>query len=391
MPFDLNQARGVLDDIDRQMLTLFEKRMETAAAIARYKEQHALAILDQTREEELLKRARTAVQPKLASYAALFQSQLLALSKALQHETLGDSAPGTQAMARLARSASCERQPHSRPRVIVQGAPGTYAHEAALTMYPQADVTFVKHLSDVFESVQRGTGDYGMLPVENASAGSASDVFDLLRRYQFYIVRAAQPTVRYCLLGVRGSKLQTIQKVCSIPIAFQQCADFLALHSDWQQLASSNTASAAAHVALTRDSTIAALCSRRCADLYGLDILAEGIQQSETNRTRFISIAHQFERPADANKISVLFNLPHQSGSLCQILTYFSNYGMNLTKIESRPNPINLAEYIFYVDFIGYLGNSRTVELLGALADECPNFRFLGNYYDPSVATETKA
>ncbi|MFT9057482.1 MAG: chorismate mutase [Ethanoligenens sp.] len=377
---NLDEARKKIDNIDAQLVKLFEDRMNAVLEVARYKKENGLVVFDATREEAVLARVQSSVSPALADYAVSFWQSLMELSKSLERRTMATGAPGIQKIRELA---ACAKKPIAHPRVAVQGVAGAYAHQAATQLYPDGDISFVERWADVFYALRDGNCDYGVLPVENSNVGSVSEVYDLMQKFRFYIVKAYPLPVKHCLLGVRGASLHDIRKVCTIPIAFMQCSDFFKKHHRITQLPVTNTAVAAQYIARLGDKTCAALCSRECAQLYGLDILAENIQQTSTNCTRFISISRHLEIPDNANKISLLFTLPHVTGSLHRTLAHFAHRGLNLTKIESRPNPDKNFEYVFYLDLTGKLTMPSTAELLGTLQDELLVFHFLGNYYEP--------
>jgi chorismate mutase/prephenate dehydratase len=269
------------------------------------------------------------------------------------------------------------------PRVTVQGISGAFSMSAALSMYPKGKMTYVASWENVLYAVEDGSCDYGVLPVENSSAGSVNEVYDLLIKYKHYIVKALPLAVDQCLLGVRGAKLSDIRNVYSIPIAFAQCEDFLRKHHKMQRFPNVNTAVAAEYIAREGKRENAAIASKDCAHIYGLDILANSIQQSNSNTTRFISVSKQSEIPDNANKISLVFTLPHVTGSLYRTLARFALNGLNLTKIESRPNPQKNFEYYFYLDFTGSIRSKATLDLLTGLSEELPTFCFLGNYFEP--------
>ena len=377
---NLNETRARIDAIDKELLSLFEQRMAASMDVARYKKENGLTVFDPAREQQILERVRAEADPCFAGYAVSFWQGVMNLSKSMQRELMEETGPGAQALRALSAK---KRAPVACPRVAVQGLAGAYSHQAALRLYPDGQVSFMPRWSDVLDAVQAGVCDYGVLPIENSSAGSVAEVYDLLRAYQFYIVKAWPLTVRHALLGVRGAKIQNIRRVYSHPHAFPQCAPFFREHHKMEQVPYTNTAMAAAHVARTGDETCAALCSRECAALYGLDVLAENVQQTQQNCTRFVSVSRRLEIPDNANKISLLFSLPHVNGSLARTLARFANRGLNLTKIESRPNPQKNFEYIFYIDLTGRLDTGAAASLLGALKDELADFHFLGNYCEP--------
>lgn len=377
---NLDETRARIDAIDKELLSLFEQRMAASMEVARYKRENGLTVFDPAREQQILERVRAEAAPEFAGYAVSFWQGVMNLSKAMQRELMAAPGPGAQALQALSAE---KRAPVARPRVTVQGLAGAYSHQAAMQLYPDGEISFVSRWSDVLDAVQAGACDYGVLPIENSSAGSVAEVYDLLRTFKFYIVKAWPLTVHHVLLGVRGAQLKNIRKVYSHPHAFPQCAPFFRAHHKMEQVPYTNTAMAAAYVARMGDESCAALCSRECAALYGLDILAEDVQQTRRNCTRFVSVSRRLEIPDDANKISLLFSLPHVNGSLARTLARFANCGLNLTKIESRPNLLKNFEYIFYIDLTGRLDTGAAAMLLGALKDELADFHFLGNYDEP--------
>ncbi|HCC00380.1 MAG TPA: chorismate mutase [Ruminococcaceae bacterium] len=377
---NLDEARKTIDQVDKQLLALFEQRMQAVQAVADYKRKNNLPVFDSKREQLVLNKARDAVSPSLENQAVTFVRALMDISKDLERQELSVGRVRDHLLHRLVGQT---RTPIPAPRVVVQGIPGAYSHQAAMQMYPDGQITFVKRWIDVFFALRDGLCDYGVLPIENSYAGTVSDVYDLLHEFHAYIVKGYPLDIRHFLLGVRGSNLNQIKKIYTIPIAFNQCRDFFREHHRLELIPTTNTAIAAQMIAKMGDPTCAAVCSQKCASIYGLDVLKEDIQQTDNNCTRFISIASRSELSSNANKISLLFSLPHITGSLKRILSHFSNIGLNLTKIESRPIPDKNFEYIFYLDFTGNLSKPGTVALLNGLKDELGTFQFLGNYFEP--------
>lgn len=246
---------------------------------------------------------------------------------------------------------------------------------------------FMSDLKTFFSTVRSGEADYGIIPVENSSAGSVHEAYDLIIKYKFYISAALDLPVSHCLLGVRGSSLQNVKEVRSHPQGLLQCNEFIHKHG-LTAISCLNTAVAAETVGKLNNPEIAAIASRESAELYNLDILAEGIQTNQNNSTRFIAISRQMQIPQNADKISMLFSLPHTTGSLYSTLSRFAVRGLNLTKIESRPIQGSNFQYYFYLDFTGSVRDGETVNLLCALHDELPEFAFLGNFPEYAKSTD---
>ena len=265
--------------------------------------------------------------------------------------------------------------------MLYQGVPGAYAEEATALFFGedlprQAAETW----EEVFLALKEGRADYGVVPIENSSTGSISQVYDLLAKYGHYIVGEQVVKVEHCLLAPRGAGLDTIREVYSHEQGLRQCEDFLKAHPDWKGIARLNTAEAGRYVADCGDAAKAAICSRRAAGLYGLDILAEHISLSEQNYTRFVVVSPVMERRADCDKVSALFVLPHRSGSLHEIMTIFAVNGLNMMKLESRPILDRSWEYLFFVDFTGDLADPAMDGVLHELSQTAEGFRILGNY-----------
>ncbi|MBQ9413905.1 MAG: bifunctional chorismate mutase/prephenate dehydratase, partial [Clostridia bacterium] len=306
---------------------------------------------------------------------ALVFAGMMEVSRALQHRALHTGDALRQALSAADRALL----PADCARVICQGAAGAFSHEAAEALFPGSSPAFVGRWEDVIAAVKAGDADYGILPVENSSAGSVHDVYDLIIQNRCHIASAVSLPVTQCLLTLPGAELSQITRVVSHPQALAQCRDFIHAEGFEEQIAA-NTALAAKQVAEIGDPTLAAIASRHAAATYGLAVAKADIQTFSGNRTRFVAISNNLCLPPAANRITLLFCLPHVTGSLYHILARFAVDGLNLTKIESRPKPGGEFEYAFYLDFEGDLHNEQTVNLLCALSDELPQFSLLGSY-----------
>lgn len=372
----LDESRAEIDKIDAELLKLFEKRLSVCEDIAREKMKNGLPILNAGREKAVLEKAKSAVSPDYAQYAEFLTSYIMELSRSRQREIMETARGAEASKSEIVRSCG-EVQ---NPRVAVGALPGSYAAIAAAKMYEGCELVYLGSFEEVVCCLEDGSADYGVLPVENSTAGSVIDVYDLLLKYKCNIVKALPIRVNHCLLGVRGAALSDIREVYSHPHAFPQCSDFFNRRRRIKKSPCSSTASAAEAVAKTGDPSKAAIASAECAHIYGLDILAESIQDADNNCTRFISVSKRAEIHDSANKISLIIKLPHVTGSLYRALSRFALCGLNLTKIESRPDPKTPFEYYFYVDFLGSLSSQKTVDMLRALKEELPFFYFLGCY-----------
>jgi len=378
MPLD--EIRKDLDGIDSQLIELFAARMAVIEQVTELKKAEGLPFFYPDREKDVIERAAAMVPSPLHYYAASFMKYLLELSGTRQREIINKGRRPANKLTRAVENAVLAL-PH--PRVTVQGVEGSYASLAAASMYPNGEITSLPNWEDVLYAVTEGSCDYGVLPVENSAVGSVNEVYDLLIKYKHYIVKALPLAVEHCLLGVRGAKITDIRRVYSHPHAFPQCTEFLRKHYRMQRNPNLNTAMAAEFVSHEGKFENAAIASKDCAHIYGLDVLAESIQNSDCNVTRFISVSKRLEVPDNANKISLVFTLPHVTGSLYRTLSRFALNGLNLTKLESRPNPQKNFEYFFYLDFTGKVKSDAVLNLLTALSEELPMFCFLGNYFEP--------
>lgn len=373
----LDETRNEIDKIDSQLFELFLKRIRISDDIARIKMRDGISILNPAREQEIIKNVEKSAPEEYAPYSVALAKYIMELSRNRQRDILSNESDYQYKFKDEISNPRCQV---NNPRVAVQGVPGCFAGKAAAKMYPNGNLQFVEKWDDVLCALRDGSSDYGVLPVENSTAGSVIDVYDLLLKYKCYIVRGIQLPVTHCLLGIRGASMSDIKNVYSHPHAFPQCQTFFENHCRFSKIPYFNTAMAAKMVAESGDKSKAAIASAECARIYGLDILADSIQDSGVNCTRFIAVSKEFEFQEDSNKISLIFSLPHITGSLYRTLSRFSLNGLNLTKIESRPDPKTPFEYYFYVDFIGSIKVPKVINLLGALNEELPFFEFLGNY-----------
>ena len=218
-----------------------------------------------------------------------------------------------------------------------------------------------------------------MLPIENSTAGIVNEIYDLLVEFENYIVAEQIIQIEHCLLAVPGTKISEIETVYSHPQSLMQSARYLNTHG-WQQISMQNNAYAAKKVADEKKISQAAIASELAGKIYGLEILDKGINDSSTNSTRFIIVTNQKIFKKDAKKVSICFEVPHESGSLYHMLSHFIYNNLNMTKIESRPIEGRNWEYRFFIDFEGNLADSAVTNALRGLREECRNMKILGNY-----------
>lgn len=370
---DLNQIRQEIDSIDKQLIELFKQRMDCAKAVGEYKKANSIPVLNQSRENQVLDKVEN-MGGEYGTFARLLYSNIMELSRALQHTIMGSG----KALRENILNASPQMETENI-KVAYQGIKGANGHEAVLRLFPKGIPTNYKTFGDVFDAVDKGEVSCGVLPVENSNAGSVATVYDLILKHRFYIVGALDLPIDYCLGGLKQSELSDIERVWSHPQSLSQCSNYIAKHN-FDSTPCSNTAVAARNVAKEKRLNVAAICSYKAAEEYGLKVLDNHLQDSKGNTTRFIVISKKLYIPENADKISLCFGLPHVTGSLYSVLCRFNSLGLNLTKIESRPMLSDGFEYLFYLDFTGNVRSENVLNLLCALSEELPDFSFFGNY-----------
>ena len=377
---ELSEIRKEIDAVDEEMTKLFVRRMACADQVAAAKRGTGKPVLDPGREREILAKVAERVGPALESEGKLLFSTLLSVSRGRQRAQLADDGMFAKTVAE-AMSATPAIFP-SKANVACPGAEGGYSQQAAVAVVKFPSLFYFRDFESVFTAVEEGMCEYGVLPIENSTAGSVTQVYDLMAKHDFKIAKALKLRIRHVLLAPKGVKLADVKEIASHPQAIAQCAEFLKAHQGVRTVPASNTAAAAAELAKSGRKDAAVIASRECAELYGLDILADDISDTTSNFTRFICISRKTEIYPDANKFSLMMSLSHRPGSLADILIRFGAVGVNLTKLESRPVPGSDFEFRFIFDFEASPHDVRVVKLLSSLASdpEVEHFTFLGAY-----------
>lgn len=373
---DLQELRGQIDDIDAQIVALYEKRMDVCARVAEYKIETGKKVFDKAREEEKLRKIRAMAHSDFNAQGLgeLFE-QLMSMSRKLQYRLLAEHGSMGNLPFIGVESLDC-----GRARVVFQGAEGAWS-QAAMVQYfgEQVNSFHVETFRDAMTAIDEGSADFAVLPIENSTAGIVSEIYDLLAEFENYIVGEQIIKIEHCLMALPGAELSDIRTVYSHPQSLMQSARFLGKY-DWQQISMQNNAFAAGKVARDGDKTQAAVASEYAASLYGLKVLEKGINHSSTNSTRFIIVTNQKIFLEDAKKVSICFEIPHESGSLYHMLSHFIYNHLNMNRIESRPIEGRNWEYRFFIDFEGNLADSSVKNALRGLREEARNMRILGNY-----------
>ncbi len=373
---DLGVLRDKLDGIDAQIVDLYEERMDVCKQVAEYKISTGKKVFDRVREQEKLSKVKSLTHNDFYARGVeeLFE-QIMSMSRKLQYKMIAES--GGQGKLPFIGMEKLETE---KARVVFQGAEGAYSQAAMLQYFGDEIQSFhVDTFRDAMSALDEGSADFAVLPIENSTAGIVSEIYDLLVEFENYIVGEQIIRIEHCLLGVPGTEISDIKKVYSHPQSLMQSARYLADHP-WQQISMQNNAFAARKVAEEQDKSQAAIASELAGKIYGLDVLQKGVNDSGTNSTRFIIVTNQKIFRKDAGKISICFEVPHQSGSLYHMLSHFIYNNLNMTKIESRPTPDRNWEYRFFIDFEGNLADSAVKNALRGLRDEARNMKILGNY-----------
>ncbi|MBP3421516.1 MAG: prephenate dehydratase [Lachnospiraceae bacterium] len=373
---DLLELRDKIDVIDKQMVELYEQRMDICKQVAQYKIETGKKVFDRVREEEKIRKVKSYTNDEFYSRAVeeLFE-QIMSVSRKLQYQLLAEHG----SIGRLPFM-GVDSLHEEKIRVVFQGAEGAYSQAAMMQYFGnEIDSFHVDTFRDAMSAIEEGSADFAVLPIENSTAGIVSDIYDLLVEFENYIVGEQIIKIEHCLLGLPGTNIEDIKTVYSHPQSLMQSARFLNEYN-WKQISMQNNAFAAKKVVEDNDKTQAAVASAYAGEIYGLEVLKQGVNQSETNATRFIIVTNQKVFLKDAKKISICFEIPHESGSLYRLLSHFIYNNLNLCKIESRPIEGRNWEYRFFVDIEGNLADSAVKNALRGLRDEARNMKILGNY-----------
>lgn len=378
---DLQDLRQQINDIDAQLVPLFLKRMGVSLEVAKYKQANNKPVLDKTRERELLKRVSEMTDDKdLSLYTRLLYADIMGLSRSYQHKFL--EADGTPLSAQILKAAEKYAKSDLPETAVVacQGVEGAYSSLACERLFKNPDIMFFKDWEGVFAAVQQGLCRYGILPIENSTAGSVNHVYDLMNQYKFHIVKSVRLKVDHSLLAQKGVQLADVKEIFSHEQALNQCSKFLAGLDGVKVTVCENTAAAAKRVAQSDRRDVAAICSKDCRDLYALSCLSESIQNSGNNYTRFICIGKDLEIFTGANKTSLMLTLPHRPGALYDVLSRFYALDINLLKLESRPKPNSDFEFLFYFDVESSVYSENFRQMIAELENAADQFCYLGSY-----------
>ena len=375
---DLTELRRQIDGIDDQLVQLFCRRMALCAQVADYKKANGLPILMPAREREKLKDVAEKAGPDMANYTRTLYAMLFELSRSYQSKLSGGSRKLYEMITQ-----SIQDTPNLFPQtamVACQGVEGAYSQLACEKIFPNPMILYFKTFDGVFQAIDQGLCQYGILPIENSTAGSVTKVYDLMIQHNFYIVRTFRLKIDHNLLANPGAKLEDIKEIYSHEQAINQCSTFLHSLKGVNVVPVANTAVASEMVASSGRKDVAALSSRSCAELYNLSCLASSVQDKGNNRTRFICISRNMEIYPGSDKTSIMMVLNHRPGALYKVLARIYTLGINVTKLESRPIPDREFEFMFYFDLETSIYSEQFVQLMCELEDLCEEFKYLGSY-----------
>ncbi len=375
---EIKDLREQIDAADEQLMGAFIKRMEVSCEIAKYKKENGLSVYDPARERKKLIDVASKTPEQLRTYASALYSLLFDLSRTYQEKMLLPPSPLIEKITEAVEGT--EKLFPQNPVVACQGVEGAYSQLACEKLFSVPNIMYCTSFESVFNAIDSGLCRYGVLPLENSTAGSINKIYDLMMRYHFYIVRSTRMKIDHNLLAKPGASLSGIKEIYSHEQAIIQCAGFLKTLGNAKVTPCENTAAAAQMVSESGRSDIAALSSRYCAELYGLDCLAESVQDKGNNYTRFITIAKKLEIYPGADKTSVMLVVPHKPGSLYRILSRFYALGINIVKLESRPLPDRDFEFMFYFDLDTPVYSPDFIQLISELESVCEEFKYLGSY-----------
>lgn len=374
---DLLKLREEIDKIDNEIVSLYEKRMKIAEGVARFKIATGKKVFDREREVSKLNTLSAKANSAFTKVGIveLFE-HIMAVSRKKQYQLLTESG-----LVEVPELETVNDFIVPNTRIVFQGIEGAYSQQAMMEYFGKdCDSFHVETWKDAMEAIKNGKADFAVLPIENSTAGIVSENYDLLVEYDNYIVGDQVISIQHALLGTEDAKVEDITTVYSHPQALMQCSDFLYEHSTWEKISMKNTAVSAKKVMEDADKTHAAIASTLTAELYGLKVLDGNISNTQNNATRFIIVTNKKISAKNANKVSICFEIVHESGSLYHMLSHFIYNNINMTNIQSRPIKGKKWEYRFFVDFEGRLEDTGVINALRGIKEEATSMKILGTY-----------
>ena len=375
---DLKDYREQIDRIDRTLLENLQERMRVAEGIAKYKLEHGMRVFDPVRERQKIEKLRWDSDEDLAYYNKILFTTIMEMRKDHQHKFLHEE---TETVHRIRDALRYSPKVFPRrAKVACQGVEGAYSQQACDRFFSMPQISYQKNFRGVFQAIQKGECDYGVLPIENSTAGSVNAVYDLMMEYHFNIVRSVRVKINHSLLAKPGTRKENIREIFSHPQAIAQCEEYLKKFPGAVVTEVENTAVAAKKVAESDRPDVAAIGSEINGELYGLRTLESEIQDNGNNYTRFICISRELEIYPGADRTSIMLVVGHTPGCLYQVLSHFNAMGINLLKLESRPIPSSNFEFMFYFDIEEPVYADEFPRLMNQLEQMSVDFRYLGSY-----------
>lgn len=372
---EIDNLREKFDELDAKIVELLAERLELSENVAKSKISSKTPVYNMEREKQVILNAALKSRAYRSEITSILKN-ILRISREKQYELTFKADNDWQLKKDIANA---QKVSLLSANVVFCGQSGSYSETAAKTMFPHSALKGVESFETACRLAAEGKADIAVVPLENTTAGTVNEVYDYLPKYGLYIVKSLSSGIEHSLLGVKGATLQDIKRVVSHPQALIQC-DKLIKKMNWETITSENTAFAAEMAAEENDKTLAAIASCQTKDTYGLDIILENINDESCNQTRFVALSRKMYISPDAGRVSIAFNLPHESGSLASILSIFADLELNLVKIQSRPIPHKPWEYLFYLDFTSCTNNDNALRALYQLENELPYLAFLGWY-----------
>lgn len=368
---NLEDYRKEIDSIDRELIALFEKRMNVAIKVGEYKKERNLPIFNSKREEEVIEKNINLLSNKeYSEITRIFFEKVMELSRSLQADLMEKNKENIK-----------DNIIEDKVRIGYQGVEGSFSEEALRKYFNSYDsIKNYEEFKDVFTALENNDIQYAILPIENSYTGAITEVYDLLVKYNFYIVGEECIKIDQNLMGIAGTNIDEIEEIYSHPQGFEQSRGFLSRYDNIKLIPYHNTAISAKLVSDLKDKKKAAIGSRRAANIYGLSILKENINDKKDNHTKFIIIGKELKYNDSSNKISVVFSLEDKAGTLYKLLRHFAENNINMIKIESRPNKHESWKYLLYVDFEGNLNNDLVKNALELIEKNSGYFKIIGNY-----------
>jgi len=376
----LVELRREMQEIDSEIAKSFEKRMEIASQMKEVAAESSGSVSEPTSERAIVSRITKEQNDEMAGYTKVLFNTIFDLANSYQNRKVFLNSKEAKAIRQ-----GIETTPGQFPKratVACQGIEGSNSQLACEKMFFNPDIIFLNSFEAVFSAVEKGMCRYGMLPIENSLNGSVAEVYDLMKKNKFYIVKSVKMKISHTLLAKEGTVLSDIKEIYSHNQALAQCSDFIKEIKGVKIHSSENTAVAAKYVSELDSKHVAAISTRDCAELYGLSVVADSVENNDNNYTRFICISKKMEIYPGANKTSLMFTAPNRPGALYGIISKFSTLGVNLTKLESRPIPGKDFEFMFHVDLDSSVFSEETLNVICQLESGPESFVFLGSYLE---------